>query len=304
MSRRTRSPDDRALWVSMWVSAGFAAVSLVWGLAVGSSAIVFDGLYSCASVVLTLGAVVALRTARRGADDRYPWGREAWEPVTVVMKAAALAALCVYALVEAIGVLLRGGREIATGWALLYAVLATTGGVVVSIYLRRRAREGSDILRAESAEWTGDTLLSFGVLAGFALAFVLQRTGRDDLARLVDPAMVAIICAIYLWVPLRMVRGGFREVLAMAPDPAVLDPLRAQVAAVAAEYGFAETFLRASKVGGRLDVEVDFVVAEDSRARDVTAFDGVREQLWERLTPLGHRLSMSVGFTADRRWVA
>ena len=90
----------------------------------------------------------------------------------------------------------------------------------------------------------------------------------------------------------------------MAPGPAVLDPLRAQVAAVAAEYGFAESFLRASKVGGRLDVEVDFVVGEDSRARDVTAFDAVREQLWERLAPLGQRLSMSVGFTADRRWVA
>jgi predicted Co/Zn/Cd cation transporter (cation efflux family) len=36
----------------------------------------------------------------------------------------------------------------------------------------------------------------------------------------------------------------------------------------------------------------------------VTAFDAVREQLWERLAPLGQRLSMSVGFTADRRWVA
>src|SRR5947199_3851709 len=121
MTGRTRSPDDRALWVSVWVSAAFAAVSLVWGLAAGSSAIVFDGLYSCASVVLTLGAMAALRTARRGADDRYPWGREAWEPVTVVAKAAALAALCVYALVGAVGELQRGGRELSAGWALLYA---------------------------------------------------------------------------------------------------------------------------------------------------------------------------------------
>lgn len=301
---RTRSPDDRALLVSMWVSAAFAAVSLVWGLAAGSSAIVFDGLYSCASVVLTIGAVIALRTARRGADERYPWGREAWEPVTVVVKAAALAALCVYALVGAVGELLRGGREVSTGWALLYGVLATAGGVAVSVYLRRRAREGSDILRAESAEWTGDTLLSVGVLVGFLVAFVLQRSGQDDLARLVDPAIVAVVSGIYLWVPLRLVRGGVREVLSMSPEPAVLDPLRAQVREVATAHGFVEWFVRASKVGGRLDVEVDFVVGENSTSRDVLDFDAVREELWNRFAPLGHRLSMSVGFTADRRWVS
>lgn len=304
MAGRKRSPDDRALLVSVWSSAGFAAVSLVWGLLAGSAAIVFDGLYSCASVVLSLGAVLALHTSRRGADERYPWGREGWEPLTVVVKAAALAALCGYALVGAVGELLRGGREVAAGWALAYAALATAAGVVVSLYLRRRARGGSDIVRAESAEWSGDTLLSVGVLIGFAVALVLQRSGRGDLARYVDPGMVAVLSAIYLWVPLRLVRGGFRELLAMSPAPAVVAPLRAEVDAVAAEHGFTESFLRASKVGARLDVEIDFVVGPKSSTRDVEAFDAVRAELWDRLAPFGQRLAMSVGFTADRRWVA
>lgn len=302
MAGGTRSPDDRALLVSVWASAAFAVVALVWGLLVGSLTIVFDGLYSFASVVLSLFAVVALRTSRRGADERYPWGREAWEPLTIVVKAVALGALCVYALVGAVAELLGGGREVDAGWAVIYAVVATVGGVAVSLYLRRRSRGGADMVRAESAEWTGDTLLGVGVLGGFVVALVLQRTGRADAARYVDPAMVAIISAAYLWVPARLLAGGLREVLTMSPEPAIQERLWSCVRDIEASYGFVESFLRSSKVGGRVDVEIDFVVGDGSRAHDVWAFDAVRQDIADRLAELPYATSVAVAFTADRRW--
>ena len=295
------SSDARALLVSMWASVAFAVVSLGWGLALGSQLIVFDGLYSFASVGLSLLAVLALRTAGKGADERYPWGREAWEPVAIVIKAAALGALCVYAVVSAVGELLRGGREIEAGWAVLYAVLATVAGGAVSLYLRRRARHGSDLLRAEAAEWLGDTLLSLGVLAGFLLALVLERTGQAGLARYVDPAMVALISAAFLRVPARLLAAAMREVLTMAPSADLQERVRDRVDDVRLRYGFAESFLRCGKVGARLDVEVDFVVDDASRAQTVGQFDEVRADLHEQLAPLGN-VAMSVGFTADRRW--
>jgi predicted Co/Zn/Cd cation transporter (cation efflux family) len=80
----------------------------------------------------------------------------------------------------------------------------------------RRGRRGSDLIRAEAAEWVSDTLLSFGVLVGFVVALVLQQTGRSDLARYVDPVMVALISAAFLPVPLRLATQGLREILTMA----------------------------------------------------------------------------------------
>jgi cation diffusion facilitator family transporter len=302
MAKPDRSTDTRALLVSMWASVAFAVVSLAWGLTLGSQLIVFDGLYSFASVALSLLAVVALRTAGRGADERYPWGREVWEPLAIVIKAAALGGLCGYAVVGAIGELLRGGREVAAGWAVLYAVLATAAALAVSLYLRRRARHGSDLLRAEAAEWTGDTLLSLGVLGGFLLALVLTHTGQADLARYVDPAMVALISLAFLRVPFRLLGEAAREVLTMSPSAELRREVGSRVDEVRLGYGFAESFLRCSKVGGRLDVEVDFVVDDASRAQTVRQFDEVREDLSERLKPLGYAMSMSVGFTADRKW--
>jgi cation diffusion facilitator family transporter len=294
--------DTRTLLISVWASAGFAVLALGWGLLLGSQLILFDGLYSFASVGLSLLAVLALRTAHKGPDERYPWGREAWEPLTIVVKAAALGGLCVYALVGGIADILRGGREVEAGWALAYAVVASVGGGVVALVLRRRSRTGSGLVRAEAAEWIGDALLSVGVLVGFAVALVLERTGRGDLARYVDPAMVAVISAAFLRVPGRLIVEGFRELLAMSPVAPINDRIREAVQAVEREYGFAESFLRASKVGGRLDVEVDYVVDDGSSAQSVRQFDAVRADLERRLQPLGLATSMSVGFTADRRW--
>lgn len=297
-----RSPDRWTLLLSVWASAGFAVLALAWGLALGSQLILFDGLYSFASVGLSLLAVLALRTADKGPDERYPWGREAWEPLTVVVKAAALGGLCVYAAVGGVADVLRGGRQVEAGSALAYAVLATVGGAVVALVLRRRSRGGSGLVRAEAAEWVGDTLLSLGVLAGFAVALVLQRAGRDDLARYIDPTMVAVISIAFLRVPGRLLVEGFRELLAMAPAAELRDRIGEAVRAVEQEYRFAESFLRSAKVGGRLDVEVDYVVDDGSRAQTAREFDQVRAELQDRLAALGLVTSMSVGFTADRRW--
>ena len=292
--------DRRLLLLSVWASGAFALVSSVWGILSGSSMIVFDGLSSFISIGLSMLAVIALRTSRAGADERYPWGREIWEPVTVVVKAIALAALCVYAVVGGISDLLAGGREVSTGWALAYAIVATVSGAVVTVLMRRGGR--SDLVRAEAAEWFGDTLLSVGVLVGFVIAIVLVGIGRPDLAAYVDPAMVVIVSLLFLRIPFRLVGGGMREILSMSPPEETRAALDEVVEAVRARFGIEEAFLRASKVGTRVDVEVDFVVGEDSSVRTVADGDLVRQALHDRLAELGYERSVTVAFTTERRW--
>jgi cation diffusion facilitator family transporter len=292
--------DRRLLLLSVWTSAGFAVVSSVWGLLSGSSMIVLDGLYSFLSIGLSLLAVLALRVSRRGPSEDYPWGREAWEPLVVIVKALSLGVLCLYAVVGAVQDLLAGGREVDTGWALLYAVLATAVGIVVTLVLRRGGR--SDLVRAEAAEWQGDTLLGVAVLVGFAIAAALVVAGRPDLAAYIDPAMVVAVSVAFLWVPVRLVTSALREILSMAPPAVVREDLKARVDAVAERFGLSEAFVRASKVGRRLDIEIDFVVGADSPVQTVADCDKVREYLHDRLAGLGDECSVVVAFTADRKW--
>jgi cation diffusion facilitator family transporter len=299
----TAAKDARALILSVVASSVFAVGSLIWGLLAGSQMIVFDGLYSFVSVALSLLAVWALRAARSGPDERYPWGREIFEPLTIAIKAMALAGLCLYALVGGVGDLIAGGRDIDAGWAVVYGIVATVVGVGVSLVLRRMSRGATDLVRAEAAEWMGDALLSVGTLAGFGVALVLQTTGNHELARYVDPAMLVITSAIYLKIPARLATEGLREVLTMSAAPAVRDQVARLVDDVAREWALAEPVVRLSKVGTRLDVEVVFLVEAGSTARTVEEFDSVRAELDERLRATGLEPWMSVEFTADPRWM-
>jgi cation diffusion facilitator family transporter len=299
----TMTRDARALMFSVLASSVFAVGSLIWGFFAGSQMIVFDGLYSFVSVALSLLAVWALRAARSGPNERYPWGREIFEPLTIAVKAVALAGLCLYALVGGVMEIIAGGRDIDAGWAVVYGVVATAAGVGVSLVLRRMSRGASDLVRAEAAEWMGDALLSIGTLAGFGIALALQLTGNDGLARYVDPVMVVLTSAIYLKIPARLASEGLHEVLTMSAAPEVRDQVLAQAADVARTWGLAEPVVRLSKVGSRLDVEVVFLVEPGSTARTVEEFDEVRAELDERLRATGLEPWMSVEFTADPRWV-
>jgi predicted Co/Zn/Cd cation transporter (cation efflux family) len=149
----------------------------------------------------------------------------------------------------------------------------------------------------------GDALLSVGTFAGFGVALGLQLTGRGDLARYVDPAMVVLTSAIYLRIPLRLAALGLREVLTMSAAPAVAERVSTLVEEVGREWGIAEPAVRQSKVGARLDVDIMFLVDAGSTVRSVEEFDRVRAQLEDRLRATGLEPSLSVGFTADPRWV-
>jgi cation diffusion facilitator family transporter len=298
----------RLLLFSVWASAGFAVFSSIWGIISGSSMIVFDGLYSFVSIGLSGLAVLALRFVRRGADERFPWGREAAEPLVVILKAATLGALCVYAGVGGVVDLLGGGQEVEVGWAIVYALIATAASFTVGLVLRRGTRSeseqgpGKDLVRSEAAEWLGDALLSAGVLIGFLVALLLMSRGRSDLAAYVDPGMVVLVSAAFLVVPFRLVIGGMREMLSMSPPEEVQSRLREVVDDVGQHYGLPESFLRAAKVGGRMDIEVDYVVGPESSVVTVADCDAVRSDLHERLTALGYEKSVVVAFTTDRRW--
>ena len=270
--------------------------------------IIFDGLYSFVSIGLSGIAVLTLRFVRRGPDERFPWGREAAEPVVVIFKAATLGALCVYAGIEGVVDILHGGRQVEVGWAIGYAVVATAASLTVALVLRRGIRSessegaGKDLVRSEAAEWLGDALLSVGVLVGFVVALLLTANGQSDLAAYVDPAMVVLVSVAFLVVPLRLVIGGMREVMSMSPPEDVQSQLQAVVDDVAQRYELQESFVRAAKVGGRMDIEVDYVVGPDSTVITVADCDAVRSDLHERLAALGYEKSLVVAFTRDRRW--
>ena len=128
----------------------------------------------------------------------------------------------------------------------------------------------------------------------------VERPGRPRCVR--RPRHVVLVSTAFLVVPLRLIIGGMREVMSMSPPEDVQSQLRAAVDEVGTRYGLEESFVRAAKVGGRMDIEVDYLVGPESRVVTVADCDAARSDLHERLAALGYEKSVVVAFTTDRRW--
>lgn len=68
----------------------FAVVAVVWGVAINSQVILFDGLYSSVSVLLSLVSLLAASYVRQTDDLRFPFGKEVIEPLVVTLKYLAI----------------------------------------------------------------------------------------------------------------------------------------------------------------------------------------------------------------------
>lgn len=293
-ARRERS----ALAGSAAVAGVLGTLGVVWGLLAGSGVILFDGVYTLAGIALVAVSFLASRAARSSPSDRYPFGRHAATPLAVAMQGTALLATLVYGAADAAGTLLAGGSDGDPTSLIGYGVVTASVCAVAAVALRRTAPD-SELVHAEVVSWRAGAWLSVVVALGGVAGRLLQDAGQPVAAGYVDPVLLVLAVVLVGPLPVRLVRSGMHELLEGAPPPDVEVEIARVVAAARAEHGLPEAVVRATKLGRRLYVEVDFVVATGS-GWDVDAEDVVRHAVVDPLQLLPYDVWATVDITADR----
>ncbi|HEX6887438.1 MAG TPA: cation transporter [Candidatus Nanopelagicales bacterium] len=294
--------EQRALLLSAGFALVLAVAGVVWGLAVASQVILFDGLYSLLGFALSWLGLRAAALVERGPTPRYPFGREALAPLVVAVQGLVLLGTFGYAAIDAVGVILDGGSRTEVGPALAYAVLTLAACVVADVVLRRMQGD-SDLVAAEAVQWRAGVVLGVAMVVGFGVAVLLARTGQADLAAFVDPVLVLVAAALILPTPVAMLRRAFRELLEGAPDHEVTGPIHAAIAAARSEFGLPEPTTRIGKLGRKVYVELDFLV-DAQGAWSVDDADRVRRRLLTDLAEPGRLLWINVELHTDPAWDA
>lgn len=291
--------ERHALRVSIVASGVIGVAGIVVGLIARSQMIVFDGVYAVLGIALSWMALRALRLVDAGPTVRYPFGREALTPLVIGIQGLVLFVVCVYAAVEAIGTIRDGGSTVSPGPAVVYAVGSFVATLVVWWWLRGLARR-SEMIAAEAAQWFAGGMLGLGMVVGFAVMLAAQGTGWEQRSRYLDPVMVVVTCVVLLPTPVRMIRRAVIELLEGSPPTEVRRPVYEVVEAVRARFDLPEPLVLMTKVGRKLYIEVDFVVAPDLT---VGHADEVRTRLRSGLDELPFDIWLNVELTADESWL-
>ena len=186
---------------------------VVAGLA-ESQAVLLDGMFNAVYVVVALVTLKVSRLVQRPDDRRFPFGYAYFEPLINAVKGLLMLGIAVVALVGAVDALIHGGREVAAGMAVGYAVFAMSIGFGVMAIMARVARTtDSPLVRADVKNWGINGAISSVVGLAFGTIFLLRGTRFSFLVPYVDPGLVTLMIVATLPVPLKMVWSSLGELV-------------------------------------------------------------------------------------------
>jgi predicted Co/Zn/Cd cation transporter (cation efflux family) len=252
--------ERSALRRSIAASAVLGLLGVAWGLATGSQVILLDGVYGVIGIATSWLLLRASVMAGEGPTRAHPFGREAATPLAIGVSGVVQLATLLYAAIEAVYTIARGGSPVAAGPALVYAAIVTVSCGTVWLWLRGLAPR-SEILASEAVGWRLATLRGIAMLGGFLVLLAVTGTALAWMGPYVDPAMVLASCLLLLAPPVALVRHAVRELLEANPAPAVTSQVVGVVGSVSVAHGFDAPVVRIAKVGGKLYVEVEGIAA-------------------------------------------
>jgi cation diffusion facilitator family transporter len=295
--------EQRALKLSILVTALIGVGGIAAGFMIGSRAIMFDGMYSFVDVLTTSVALTVSKLLLQEPTRRFQFGYWHLEPMVVTFESAILAMVCVYAAIDAVLGLTSGGHPVLYGFGLVWAATMCIPAMAMAVYMGRLARsQGSILLAIDARGWLLSGLLSLALLTAYGIALALDRSAYSQWVPFVDPAVLLCMSLALLPIPLNTFFSAIRDVLGVAPDD--LDQrVRTVLDSLMLERGFLRYSSHVAQVGRVRFIEIHILVPADLRVETVGAVDDIRREVAAKLEASWPQTWLTVDLTADPEWM-
>jgi predicted Co/Zn/Cd cation transporter (cation efflux family) len=220
-----------------------------------------------------------------------------------VFNGGTLVLLCLYALINAIGSLLSGGRELDFDSVFFFALLMAVLSVAMYIYIRRmNAKLNSEFLKLDIQSWLLSASVSCSLLIAFGIAAIIDNTSYGYLTPYADPLILAILGSCLLLVPLKSVRDAMRDIFLIAPF-GLDEKVRNFLDKLIEREGFKKYTSYVAKIGRAQFIEIHIVVPLGYPITGVESLDAIRSEIGDALGEEGPEFWLTVAFTTQERWI-
>lgn len=301
--------EQGVLKLSIVVTLIVAVFGVVFGLLAGSFAIVFDGVFMLVDVVMSGLALVVSSLIASPPDgpagklrDRFNMGFWHLEPIVLGLNATMLIGAAVYALINAIFSLMRGGKELEFGYAIVYAVVALIACVLMAAYATRMNRTiRSDFVALDAKGFVMSAAITAALLIAFCIGFALQGTSLHWITPYIDPAVLILLCLVIIPLPMSTASQALSEILLVTPlslKKHVDDVANAFVK----KYSFTSYRAYVAKVGRGKQIELYFIVPGGWPAKTLEEWDHIRDEVGAAIGDDGPDRWLTISFTTDVEW--
>ena len=280
-----------------------AMLGIGFALLTRSDAIMLSGFFSLIAFVMGLLSLKVAAMVRQPGDEHFHFGYAHFEPFLNTIKALIIIAVCAISLAAAVDAMLHGGRSLAAGWALVYAVVATTFSFVVAAIQSRVAKKTeSPLLEVDVKNWTLDGFINTGVGLAFLVALALDDTRWAYLVPYVDPVLLTLLVLVLVWVPLKTVVENVGELLQVAPLADVQTEVRERFDQAITGLAVEKSHVRMVKIGRFFYCLCQLIMPSSFRLQRVKELDEIRGRIASSLEGVHPNLVLDVLFTENEEW--
>ncbi len=263
-TKRGVSPEALAIAasVSIFGAALSFLIAVIIGIAVDSVTLILNAAASLAILVSALLMRFAAKKIHAPPDEVFHYGYHKYETLTSVVQRGLIMVTCVISIKFAVQDIIHA--EAVTSYGLPAVAMFFSGliSVGVTVYLKRTARRvHSQMIQASALHWLSDTVLSFGVCAGFVFGLWVDGSAYSALSPYVDPVMAIALAGCLIATPVRGFMRDLSELLDAAPPQEVRD----KVQTVLGQYQSRVSGMhrvRTRKAGQKIFVEACFLAHE------------------------------------------
>jgi len=296
--------ERRGLQLSVFGALFMAALGFGFAALTDSQAVLLDGIFSLIGCVVSVMAMRVAELVRRPDDEHFHFGYAAYEPMLNLTKGLLIAFVSLLAAWASIDSILGGGREIQGRMAVVYALIAAIGCLLIAWTQRRLARRtSSPLLEVDSKNWLIDGLISGAVAVGFIVVVLIEGTRWSSMTPYADPAVVLLLVVLSLPIPIGIIRANWDQLLGRAPDLEAQRVAHEVVGkALAGEEGL-DLNLRLLEQGRFVYLQIYLIVSPERKDMPVEEADGLRERIAGAIAELPQMVGYDIMFTADGRWL-
>lgn len=286
--------ESRILKYSVMTTLFFGILGLVWGWLIKSDMIIFDGLFSFVSVILSSLSLGVYKIIQNKKSEDLPFSKYILEPIIIGINGIILIIMCLSSLREGIDAFKNGGNTVELGKATIYSIISTLGSIIVYIKIKKEGKKiNSELINMESIQWKMDGILSAAVLIGFLITFIISKTRIAYITPYIDPVMLIITSIMFIKAPIEMIISSLKEIMGFkVPENINLEVIK-QAEEIKTEYNFSNVLTKVLKIGRSIKIEVDFI-GENNISKEIK--ENIKAELYYAIKSDEYYKDMNVAF--------
>jgi len=296
--------NKKVLNRSVIFTIAYTVMALAVGFLTSSQVILFDGIFNLTGVALTYLSIFAMKFINKYDSWNYPFGKITFEPFIAITQYFIILYICVTTVINAVQIIIDGGHVVNVTSGILYGIIATIFNIAVYFYLKFLTKKHlTPIARVEIDQWKFSCLLSIGILIGFSISWILQQTALAEYSSYADPALTILITVAFGKTAILDIKSCVRELLMGKPSDEIVEAINQKLNVVNSNYQLSDHVLRLGKVGGKLIIEIGYIIEKDSKMDSIQMQDNLRKELARQFAEIEYEKWINVTFTSDVKWV-